>query len=306
MLTILFLSLTYQFVWVFWLYNRKNKNTQTFYLLYKDNQTNTGNNKYISYLHARHRWNMIYNDNQIHSYISFKFWQLMLFSPTHTQSQTKMLNHKVNRKTLNLTSLMHSPVLIINSTSSRTQYMFTYSTISIEKGTSKIESDIYTKSKTCDLLLPPFYSFFPVFYNNTTQNTMSLHFPISYSTQQPSGWRVILIYNSKFPRKLSRIMKSSTHRSVMPWHLPLLGTLPQNSTLAPPTPTSQPSHWLPNSNNQFSCTLIGQKGLHSIYHINYTAFIISHASWWQSLLVYQLNTAQFYCKWLVYLALTCI
>ena len=223
MLTILFLSLTYQFVWVFWLYNRKNKNTQTFYLLYKDNQTNTGNNKYISYLHARHRWNMIYNDNQIHSYISFKFWQLMHFSPTHTQSQTKMLNHKVNRKTLNLTSLMHSPVLIINSTSSRTQYMFTYSTISIEKGTSKIESDIYTKSKTCDLLLPPFHSFFPVFYNNTTQNTMSLHFPISYSTQQPSGWWVILIYNSKFPRKLSRIMKSSTHRSVMPWHLPLLG-----------------------------------------------------------------------------------
>ena len=52
----------------------------------------------------------------------------------------------------------------------------------------------------------------------------------------------------------------------------------QNFTLAPPSHTSLPSHWLPGSNDQVSCILIGPKVLHSIYCINYTALLISHAS----------------------------
>ena len=95
--------------------------------------------------------------------------------PIH-RNQTKTSNHNANKETLSLTTLMSPLVLIIYSTSGKTQYVHILYHID-RKGTSKkIESDAYTKkNRTCDLLMPPFYSFFSIFYNNTTQNIMPLH-----------------------------------------------------------------------------------------------------------------------------------
>ena len=52
----------------------------------------------------------------------------------------------------------------------------------------------------------------------------------------------------------------------------------QHFTLAPPSHTSLSSHWLPGFDDLFLCIFIGPKVLHPIYHINYTALLISHAS----------------------------
>ena len=157
-----------------------------------------------------------------------------------------------------------------------------------------------SKDKTCDLLPTPSHKFFFFLCNNTTQNIMSLHslhYAISNSLLVDE-WHPFKIVKSiknlaEYKKQYSLMYDAMTFATSRLQHH-------KKFTLSPPSHTSLPSHWLPGSSDQLFCILIGPKVPHSIYRINYTAFIISHASQWQNHPVCYLNTAWFL------LSITCL
>ena len=127
--------------------------------------------------------------------------------------------------------------------------------------------------------------------NNT--NTMPLHDSLHHTVLNNLLVESDIHLNNQIFSKIEPITKSTTHQSVMPWHLPLLG---HNITKSLPWHTSLPSHLLLDFVNHFPAFSLVLKFCIKFTATNYSAFIISHASQWQNHPVYWLNPARFYCK----------
>ena len=136
------------------------------------------------------------------------------------------------------------------------------------------------------------------FCNNTTQNIMSshsLHYAVSTSLLVDK-WHpfklVISIDNlAEYEKQYSPKWDAMTSSTSRPQHHKI------SLKHCPDAHFSAFSLVTRFSHDLSFCIFIGPKVLHSIYHINYTALLISHASWWhENHSVYWLNTAQFCCK----------
>ena len=147
------------------------------------------------------------------------------------------------------------------------------------------------------------FSWSPLQWNNT--NTMPLHSQhhTVLSDLQVDKWHSLII--SDFFSKIELITKSTTHQSLTPWYLPLLGhvitkslpnTLPYLPIGCQASSTSfSASHWFLRFAAHYKFTDTNY----------YSNFVILHASQWQNHMVYWLNPAWFYCKYLDYLASPC-
>ena len=136
-------------------------------------------------------------------------------------------------------------------------------------------------------------------------NTMPLHSQhhTVLSDLQIDKWHSLPI---RFFSKIKPTMKSTTHQSLMPWYLLLLGhvvtkipPLTHFPTLPLVVELHQPVflhfHWSLRFAAHYKFTTTNY----------YSKFVILHASWWQNHPVYWLNTARFYCKLFDHLALSC-